>query len=410
MKLKHDQIAALDKPGLHSDGQGLYLQIAKSGTKSWIYRYQLDGRRRDLGLGGFPAVSLSKARSERDKKRLMVKAGIDPLGEKAKGKEEAKRAAEAALRRKYTFSICATDYITIKSEVLSNAKHRQQWANTLRDYAYPVIGDMPVEDIDSDHIEEVLRPIWLTKTETATRVRSRIEAVLDYATYKKYRHGDNPARWKGNLDKGLVSPADIRKNVKPLKHFSSLPHDQLQAFLNQLSGMKGNGARALELTILCATRTSETLGAQWSELDLDGRMWIIPKERMKGRVEHHIPLSEKAVELLREQEKGRTTDYVFPGAKRADTMSNMAMSMVLRRMGFDDITVHGFRTTFRTWIEEERSYPTRVAETALAHKLKDKVEAAYNRTNLVEKRVGLMQDWASFCYPSDSNVIDFKRA
>jgi integrase len=401
MALTAAEIKGIDKQGKHPVGGSLYLQVSPEGSKSWLYRYQINKRRRWMGLGGYPEVSLSKARDLRDHfKKNFIKLGIDPLSQKAQEKEKADAARHEQEKRRMTFAICAEAYIENNSPGWKNAKHAQQWQNTLTTYAYPIIGDMAVTDVDVGHVLDILNPIWLVKTETASRVRNRIELVLDYAKVLKYRDGENPARWRGSLDKTLPRPSKIAKH----KHHPALPYDDMGAFMGALTKANGTGAKALTLTILCATRTSETLNATWNEFDLEKKIWIIPADRMKAEKEHRVPLSDKAITLLRGQE-GLDPLYVFPGSKKGKPLSNMSMTTVLRRMERGDITVHGFRSTFRDWIAEKTTYAQRVAETALAHQLKDGAEAAYQRGDLIEKRVALMQDWADFCFKTKSTKV-----
>ena len=406
MKFSADQVEKLSVVGTHADGKGLYLQVAGTGTKSWLYRYQLAGRRRNMGLGGYPAMTLSQARKKKNDYQMRVKAGIDPLEEKRKSKEQgtADRREQAALLM--TFSRCAEEYIEAKRSGWKNRKHAQQWENTLATYADPVIGDMPVKQIESEHILEVLQPIWLDKTETANRVRNRIELVLDYATTLKHRTGDNPGRWRGNLSNLLPSPS----KVKEVKHHTALHYDDMPEFMANLSNAKGLGSRALILTILAATRTSETLKATWSEFDLEKGIWTIPKSRMKAGKEHRIPLSKPAVILLKKLGPAEGPVFVFPGAKKNSHLSNMSMTTVLRRMKRGDVTVHGFRSTFRDWAAEKTNYPDRLAEKALSHTLKSESEAAYQRGHLLDKRAVMMNAWARYCFPKKAKVTNIKRA
>lgn len=406
MQLTADQVKAVKVSGSYSDGGGLYLHVVASGTKSWIYRYQIAKRRREMGLGGYPKLTLAKARLQRDFHRKQVKVGIDPLEVKRAATEQAVENRRQSKTLEMTFKRCAEAYIGQKEHGWSSHKHGQQWRNTLTTYAYPVIGELPVAHIDTQEVLEILQPIWLNKTETATRVRNRIELVLDYAGALKYRTGDNPARWRGNLANLLASPSKIRE----VKHHSAIPYDDISEFLVKLSNSKGLAARALTLTILAATRTSETLNATWNEFDLTKGVWTIPKSRMKGSRPHRIPLSEPAVVLLKNLETGSGSDYVFPGMKKGKALSNMSMTTVLRRMDRGDLTVHGFRSTFRDWAAEKTSYSWRVAESALAHKLKDGTEAAYQRGDLLDKRVEMMDAWARYCFPEKSKVVKMRRA
>ncbi len=401
MKLDPHAIKNHTEEGVHGDGNGLYLQVAANGTKSWIYRYQLDGRRRSMGLGGYPSISLATARFERNKYRLQVKAGIDPLITKQTNKANQKAEEEKQRLLDITFDRCAEDYIAAKSPEWKNKKHIQQWENTLKTYASPVIGTLSVQHIELSHVLEILNPIWLTKTETATRVRNRMELIIDYSTALKYRSGENPARWRGNLDAVLPRPSKIMER----KHHAALPYDEIGPFMVELSKAEGLAAKALILTILTATRTSETLNAEWTEINFDKFEWIIPKARMKSGKQHRIPLSDPSIDLLTKLKSRNKSKFLFPGAKRGKPLSNLAMLMTLRRMERGDLTVHGFRSTFRDWIAEKTNYPQRVAETALAHQLKDASEAAYQRGDLLEKRTALMQDWAGFCLQAENTQI-----
>lgn len=405
MKLDPKTIKGLSEAGAYGDGEGLYLQVASSGTKSWIYRYQINSRRRSMGLGGFPAISLSDARKERNRLRLKVKAGLDPLDEKAANAARGEDVKKAQTARKMTFKVCAETYIDDMSPHWKNRKHEQQWRNTLKTYAYPVIGDKPAADIELDDVLAILQPIWLEKTETATRVRNRIELVIDWANVRKYGSGNNPARWKGNLDKVLPKPSKLKK----VKHHKALPYDEAAVFMAALKKQPGSAAKVLQLVILTATRTSEAIEATWSEFDLEKAVWTIPAERMKGEKEQRIPLSKPALSILHEMKNGITGDiYVFPGQKVGRPLSNMAMIKVLHRMERKDITVHGFRSTFRDWVAEQTNFPRRVAEMALAHKLKDGAEAAYQRGDLIKKRTDLMDAWAAYCVPVSGNVIKLR--
>jgi integrase len=408
MKLTAAEVKRIIKPGKHPIGGSLYLQVSQDGARSWLFRYQLNNRRRWMGLGGCSDVSLSGARDDiKHYKRDFIKLGIDPLAEKAKSKDKATEDRRELANRQMTFSLCAEQYIESKAPGWKNPKHRLLWQNTLTTYAYPVIGNLPIAHIENSHILEILTPIWLTKTETANRVRGRIELVIDYATAMRYRQGDNPAVWRGNLNAILAKPSD----VTAVKHHPALPYTEINGFMIELSQTKGSGAQALILTILCATRTSETLKAMWSEFDLEKKMWVIPKERMKAEVEHRVPLSTAALSLLTERHKAKKSEFLFPGGKNNPHLSNMSMTTVLRRMDRGEITVHGFRSTFRDWVAEKTNYAQRVAETALAHQLSDGTEAAYQRGDLLEKRRALMQDWADYCFRNKSTkVVDIRSA
>ena len=376
------------KAGLFADGNGLYLQVTATGAKTWIFRYSMSGRRRDMGLGSTSVTSLAEARQKAlDAKRLVV-MGTDPL--EAKKAHSAAQALEAA--KAITFRDCAESYIESMRHGWKNAKHCAQWSATLKTYAYPVMGNLPINVIDTGLVLKILEPIWATKTETASRVRGRIESILDYAKVRDYRSGENPARWKGQLDNILPAKGDVAK----VEHHASLPYGEMPAFCPRLQIQDGMGARALEFAILTACRSGEVFGATWGEIDLDARTWIIPAERMKAETEHRVPLSEPAIALLKKLATVRQANFVFSGQRSDHPLSNMAMKMVLRRMKVN-VTPHGFRSTFRTWVAERTTYQHEVAEAALAHTQGDKVVAAYQRGDLFEKRRGLMRDWATYC-------------
>ena len=388
-------------------GGGLYLSITKGGSASFGFRYKIKGKSRLIGLGAFCPTNntLAMARNKAVELKGITNQGIDPI-EKSLETAQTKQAAIKAIQIKdkmnqATFDKIALEYIESKKTEWKNAKHHQQWTNTLTTYAFPTIGKMPVADIETEHVLAILKPIWNTKTETATRVRTRLEAVLSYAEAHKWRTGGNPARWRGHLSAILPSP----QKLKDRKHHSALPYSELPQFMGILSKTDGMGARALEMTILTATRTKESLGAKWSEIDLDNRVWTIPKERMKAGVEHRIPLSDQAMKILSQMAEHKMSDYVFPNRTNGKPMSNAGMSSVLKRLERTDITVHGFRSTFRDYVAEKTNTPERTAEAALAHKLKDASEAAYQRGDLIEKREILMQTWANYCYPTGEKVI-----
>lgn len=388
-KLSAVAVRGKAKPGLYGDGGGLYLQVTQAGSKTWIYRFMLAGRRRDMGLGAVHTVGLAEAREEARRCRQLVRDGLDPI--------ETRKAAKLAIRadaaKVMTFKECAEAYIKAHEAGWQNAKHATQWTSTLTSYVYPVIGELSVAAVDTGLVMKVLEPIWTTKTETASRVRGRMEAVLDWAAVRKYRIGENPARWKGHLDHLL--PA--RGKVQKVGHHAALPYDQISAFMTALRAQDGTGARALEFAILTAARTGEVIGATWGEIDIEKRLWTIPPERMKARKEHRVPLSEPALAVLRAMEKVRDGNFVFPGGKAQRSLSNMALLTTLRRMKRTDVTTHGFRSTFRDWVAEQTNFSNEVAEMALAHAVGDKVEAAYRRGDLFDKRRALMCEWAVWC-------------
>ena len=382
------QVAKLDKPGYYCDGAGLYLQVSKSGSKSWIMRYTLDGKPCEMGLGSFQTFTLAEARQRATAQRKLLADGIDPLAKKH-GDQLVKRMADANI---ITFDKAAAAFIQANSPAWRNVKHGDQWRNTLATYASPVIGALPVSKIETAHVLRILSPIWAAKTETATRVRGRIEKILDWAKVQGYRTGDNPAAWRGHLSEALPTPS----KVADAGHHAALPWAEIGAFMVALRAAQGAGARAMELIILTATRTSEVLNAKWAEFDLDAGLWVIPKERMKGFREHRVPLSAAALAVL-EKAKVELTggEFVFTGSKRA-ALSNMTCLATLKRMGRSDLTVHGFRSTFRDWVSESTSYPRDVVEAALAHVRGDKTEAAYFRSDLFDKRRRMMAEWATF--------------
>lgn len=388
------QVARLVKQGLHFVGgvDGLALQVAPTGGRSWILRMTVGGRRRDMGLGGFPDVPLSHAREAARKARALVREGVDPIDE-SRAKASRLKALHATA---VTFEKCAAQYIKEKEPSWKGVKSASQWRSSLETYAYPVLGKLLVRDVGLPQVLAVLRPIWSTKTETASRVRSRIESVLDYAAVSEYREaGLNPARWRGHLDKILPAPSQVTET----EHHPAISFTEIAAFMPKLREVQGVGARVLEFTILTAVRSGESRGAAWSEIDLDSALWTIPAERMKGprgtnKREHRVPLSKRAIALLKAQPR-MASDLVFP-APREGTISDGTMSAVLRRMGVPAVP-HGFRSTFRDWAAECTDFPNEMCELALAHSVGDKVEAAYRRGDMYMKRVQMMEAWAKFC-------------
>ena len=390
-KLSALQVQRLKAPGYHGDGGGLWLQVSSAGTKSWVFRYTL-GKAREMGLGPLHTISLAEARAKARACRQQVLDGIDPIEARRAGKlTERAAAAKAAM----TFQQAAEAYVEAHRAGWKNVKHADQWANTLRDYAYPTIGALPVSAVDTGLVVQLLEPIWREKTETASRVRGRVESVLDWATVRGHRSGDNPARWRGHLDKLLPKPTKVAK----VRNHPALPYVEVGAFMKVLRAEKGIAARALEFIILTAARTSEVIGGKWSEVDRGAKAWTVSAERMKAGREHRVPLSAAALRVLRQMRElgGKPGDYVFPGAKSDKPMSNMACLKLLERMGRASITVHGFRSTFRDWAAETTNYSREVAEMALAHTIKDATEAAYRRGDLFDKRARLMEAWATYC-------------
>jgi len=347
----------------------------------------MGGKRREMGLGGFPDVTLADARAAARKAREQIRLGLDPINEA----RAAVSANQASRVKDVTFEQAARAYIAAHEAGWRNAKHAQQWRNTLETYAFPVMGRLVVKDVGLPHILAILEPIWKTKTETATRLRGRLEQILDWATARGYRNGLNPARWRGHLDKLLARPSRLAK----VRHRPALPYAEISKFMGRLRAAEGMGARALEFAILTAVRSGEVRGATWSEIDLIGKVWTIPAVRMKANREHRVPLSPPALALLGTLPRMTGTDQVFPGP-RGGPLSDMTLSAVLRRMKLRAVP-HGFRSTFRDWASERTNYPRDVAEMALAHAIGDKVEAAYRRGDLFEKRGRMMVDWAAFC-------------
>ncbi len=385
LRLSPKGVANQNTPGSFCDGNGLYLEVGRG--KSWVFRFVLNGKERHMGLGPFSCVTLAEARIKALAARKLLLDGIDPI--EARNAARDGRALEKA--RAVTFAGCAAAYIRSKRSDWKNSKHADQWTSTIETYCGPVIGKLPVQDVDTALVVKVLEPIWTRIPETASRLRGRIESVLGWATVSGYRKGGNPARWRGHLDNVLPS---LKKKAR-VKHHPALPYVQVGEFMESLRTQEGIAARALEFTILTATRTGEVVSAQWDEFDLRAGLWTVPASRMKAGREHRVPLSPRAVEIV--QTLHRMGDYVFPGRRDGKPLSNMAMLQLLKRMGRVDLTVHGFRSTFRDWTAERTNYPREVCEMALAHTVGDAVEAAYRRGDLFEKRRRLMLEWAKHC-------------
>ncbi len=394
--------------GWHADGGNLYLFVRGS-SRGWVFRFVApDGKRRNMGLGSLHAVSLAEARKQAALLREQIKHPVTRTDPLAKRREE-RLAQKLSSRKHMTFKACAEAYIDAHRAEWKNPKHVQQWENTLATYAYPVCGDLPVASVDDALVVKVLLPIWESKTETATRLRGRIESVLDWATFNKFREGENPARWKGHLDNSLAKPNKIAKVV----HHPALPYREIGTFMAELREREGLGARALEFLILTVCRSGEVRGATWDEIDVEQRLWIIPAERMKAQREHRVPMSDAALELLRNLPRLQGSNLFFPSTKPSKAMSDMTLTAVLRRMGRTDITVHGFRSSFRDWAAEATNYPPDLPEMALAHTISNKVEAAYRRGDMLEKRFRMMNDWAKYCSVAsraDAKVISMRGA
>jgi len=416
MRLTMKRIARLKQPGRYGDGHGLYLQVVNKQNRSWLLRYERGGRERFMGLGPLHAFALQEARERAREARQLLADGIDPLDAK-----KAERAATAAAAAKtMTFAECAEAYFAQHRQKWRNAKHTRQFLSTLKQYAYAKIGNMAAAGIDTGTVLSVLEQhcpasrgfpagmFWQTRHSTADRVRARIEAVLEFATVRGYRTGENPARWRGHLRHALPARSEIAQAV----HHAAMPYVDLPEFLATLRGRAGIGARALEFLILTAARTNEVIGARRDEIDLEGKIWTVPAGRMKAGREHRVPLSRAAIELLQAlpMEDGNT--HIFLGPSAGGGLSTMAMPTALKRAGRSDVTIHGFRATFKTWASERTNFPSHVVELALAHTIGNAVERAYRRGDLFEKRRKLMEAWARYCMtnPAASEVIPLRKA
>ena len=389
------EVNRLTAPGHHAVGgvAGLYLYVNDSGARAWVLRTMVGKKRRHMGLGGFPDVPLAQAREKARKAKDEIVQGIDPIAQRkaATSQLQAQQATEK------TFRQASEGYLAAHGDTWRNPKHRAQWAATLESYAFPVMGNLMVKDVAQEHVLSALEPIWKTKNETASRVRGRIESVLDWATVRKYRSGENPARWKGHLDMLLPAPSKVQK----VEHHRALPMDDMPKFMSLLREREGTAARALEFAILCAARSGEVRGAKWSEVDLEAGVWTVPAERMKAGKQQRVPLSESAIRILSTQPRHQGNELVFP-APRGGQLSDMSMTAVMRRMEVDAVP-HGFRSTFRDWARERTSFPRDLAEQALAHALDNKVEAAYRRGDALDKRREMMEAWDKFCAHDGKN-------
>ena len=366
------------KPGKHADGGGLYLIVADSGSRKWVLRFTRDGKAREMGLGAASGGTLADARHKAVEAQRLIADGKDPLSERAKQNETP------------TFEKMAEDVIASLEQGFRNEKHRKQWCSTLQTYAGSLM-PMKVDAIETDDVLKVLRPIWTVKRETASRVRGRIEKILDAAKARGYRRAENPARWRGHLDHLLPKQAKLSRG-----HHAAMPYPDLPAFLKTLRQRAAIAALALEFCILTAARTGEVLGARWEEIDMTGHVWTVPGARMKAGREHRVPLAARAAEILEIMAAARMGDFVFPGQKKGKPLSGMAMEMMLRRMKIENATVHGFRSSFRDWAGNETNFPRELAEQALAHVIGDKAEQAYRRGDALERRRALMDAWADF--------------
>ncbi len=397
-KLSARAVETLKAPGRHSDGGNLYLSISDNGGRRWVFMYRRAGKQREMGLGSASraGISLARARTLAAEARATRAAGLDPL--------EARKARLQADRAVPSFGQCADSYIETHSTHWRNDKHVAQWKMTLTTYCAQ-IRHLPIDEVDTEAVLKVLQPIWHRRPDTAKRLRGRIERVLDATAVRGFRTGDNPARWRGHLQNLLAKPKLLTRG-----HHAALPYDQLPRFMMQLRARECVAARALEFAILTACRSGEVRNAQWAEIDLGKAVWVIPASRMKAGKEHRVPLSDRAIAILTALQEVRTSDFIFPGTRSGKPLSGMAMAMQLRRMKAADITVHGFRSTFRDWASEKTSFPPEVCEQALAHTIGNKTEAAYRRGDVLAKRQKLMQAWADFIGKGQGcNVVKLAR-
>ena len=400
-ELKAVDVKRLEAPGRHPVGvvAGLMLNIKPSGAKSWVLRTMVGAKRKDIGLGGYPEVTLAVATKKARIAKEGIKEGVDPV--------LARKAKQTNIT--WTFKTCALAYIEAFKPSWKNAKHGQQWENTLETYVYPHFGDKHVKDVDTEDVTNAIRPLWSTKNETMVRIRNRIELVLSWAAAQGYRpKGFNPAQWRGHLDHVLPKPSKVNKR----QHHEAVPIDAMYAFMRRLSNVQGTSARCLEFTILCACRSGESRGAVWSEIDMDAATWSIPAERMKAGRPHRVPLSDAAIALLKALPVFAGTDLVFPGLSGDKPLSDMSLTAAMRRMKLTAVP-HGFRSTFSDWCAERTSYPSEVREMALAHAIGDATEAAYRRGDLFDKRRNLMTEWSKFVHTAPAtgtNVVNIKAA
>jgi integrase len=375
------------KPGKYSDGGNLYLIVSPTGSRKWVLRFTWRGKAKEMGLGSAIAVDLADARDRASAARRKISQGINPIDDRKRDNGIP------------TFGEMADSVRESLSAGFRNEKHKAQWKSTLETYA-AALRAKPVDSIATDAVLAVLKPIWTTKAETASRLRGRIEKVLDAAKAKGFRQGENPARWRGHLDHLLPKPSKLARG-----HHAAMPYEEVAAFVGQLREREATAALGLEFCILTAARSGEALGARWSEIDLDKKIWSVPANRMKAGREHRVPLSLRAVAILRQLEQLKTSDFVFAGQARNKPLSNMAMEMVLRRMKIQGATVHGFRSSFRDWAGNVSNFPREVTETALAHVIGDKAEQAYRRSDALDKRRKLMDAWAEFCEVKASSKV-----
>lgn len=409
-KLNPKQVENLTEPGTYEDGDGLRLVVKASGGKSWVLRFQLNGKRREMGLGSFPEVSLKAARLAAGDQRKLLAAGADPMAARDAERERQREAQRIKEARKVTFEALATEYWEAHGSAWSE-KWRAGWLRKLELYAFPVIGRLPTSEIETEHVLRLLRPIWSEKTRTADEVRGQVEQVLDAAKARRLRDGDNPARWRGHLD-NLLSKAE-KKKARKRQHFPAMKWQDVPGLMVKLALSETRAAVAARLLILTGARAQMIRLAAWDEFDLEAGVWSLPAERMKMRQAFAIPLAPEVVELLESLPRIEGSPYLFPGQGKTGAMHANAIRQLLHELGHDDVTRHGFRSSFRDWANERTHYPREVCELALAHDERDQTEAAYSRSDFLEKRRALMADWAKYITtPPAENVIqgDFKRA
>ena len=412
--LKVVAIARAKAPGYYSDGGGLFLQISRYGTASWVFRYRIDNRLREMGLGSLDTIGLADARERARKAREQRLDGLDPIEQRKRSRLSGQLDRAKAM----SFKECGRGYIGAHKTGWKSPVHARQWSTTLETSVYPMFGDLSVQAIDTGLVMKAIEPIWTTTPETASRVRGRIESILDWARARGYRQGDNPARWRGHLDNLLPELTKAKRAKRQAtgrgEHHPAMPFAEVPVLIPELAAREAIAARALEFMIFTAKRTEEVIGARWPEIDRTARMWTIPAGRMKGEREHRVPLSEAAIAVLDTMRPGGEAEpqgYIFPGAKEGRGLSNMAMlNLLQKRMGYLQFTVHGFRSSFRDWAAERTGFPAEVAEMALAHVVSDKVEAAYRRGDLFEKRRQLAEAWAKFCTapPPSGKVVPMR--
>ena len=403
-KLSAIAVRNAKRPGLYGDGAGLYLRIGPSGAKSWVYRFKIHGKARTMGLGALHTLSLADAREAAQTARQLVLAGIDPIDDRKARADARKRESAAAM----TFRDCAKRYIAAHEAAWTNAKYQAEWPSTLQRFVYPVIGDTSVADIDTPAVLRVVEPIWSDRAPTANRVRGRIEAVLDWAAARGARQGENPARWRGHLSKILPSPTKAR----PVRHLRALPYQQAPAFIADVRTRDGLAYRALEFVALTVVRVGEAVGATWTEIDLEAKTWTIPAQRMKSRREHRVPLSEPAIGILEALPRIEGSHHLFPSPRPKRSLSESALLKALESTDWHGATtIHGLRSTFRTWAGETTAFPWEVVELCLAHQVGSGTERAYARSDLLARRARLMDNWGRYLGAEDAseNVVPIRQ-